>query len=501
MERMLRAALAATLSILLVAGASLALTQAGPDDLATLQAAPWTLSELDGQSVPAEAGVTASFGADGSLTGFAGCNKYTGDYTVDGAILTVSPLASTRKACEPDVMDVENLFLDLMQAAAAWSLDGATLTVTTSDGAAIVFGGEDTGEPAPFTGTEWALTSITGEPVDAGMGVTAVFAEDFTVAGFAGCNQYSGGYAIDQGSIAIGPLAATRKACEQDVMDVENAFLNGMEQVSTLSIAGDTMTLGADDGSVELVFSAGGGASLAGTLEGVEWTLTDLDGTPAVAEDGMTVTFGQDSKIFGFGGCNDLFGGYSVDGSALVVEGLAATRKFCDPELMDREAAYMLALSDATEWQIDGESLTLATSDGGSLLFGSGGGTVSPTPGPVETMAPPADVSLVGPTWQLSELEGQEIPAAIISVTLSFAADGTLTGNGGCNDLTGEYSVDGDSITLSGIEGGTKVCDDGSSGVEQGLLQILPFVDTFSIVDGDLHLDSSVGFGTVWTAK
>lgn len=267
MERLLRAALAATMSILLVAGGTLAVTQAGPDDLATLQAAPWTLSELDGQSVDASAGITAAFGADGSLTGSGGCNTYFGDYTTDGAILTVSPLAATRKACEQAVMDAENLFLKLLEGAATWSLDGAVLTVTATDGGVLVFG-DDAGETAAFTGTEWTLQSITGEDTSS-FGVTAVFAEDFSVSGFSGCNQYSGGYAVDGDSIAIGPLAATRKLCEDDANTVETAFLNAMEAVDVMSISGQTLTLIADDLSVELVFSAGGGSggdvSLTGT--------------------------------------------------------------------------------------------------------------------------------------------------------------------------------------------------------------------------------------------
>ena len=49
----------------------------------------------------------------------------------------MSPLAATRKACEPDVMDTENLYLNLLQSAATWSLDGATLTITATDGGVL----------------------------------------------------------------------------------------------------------------------------------------------------------------------------------------------------------------------------------------------------------------------------------------------------------------------------------------------------------------------------
>ncbi len=506
MERLLRAALAATMSILLVAGGTLALTQAGTDDLATLQAAPWTLSELDGQSIDASAGITATFGADGSLTGSAGCNDYFGDYSTDGALLTVSQLAATRKACEQDVMDTEGLFLTLLETAATWSLDGSTLTVTSSDGGALVFGGGGSGEPTPFAGTEWTLQSMNFLDVT-GSGITAVFSEEFTVAGFAGCNQYNGGYSIDQDAIVIGPLLATRKACEADATTIENEYLLTMELVDTLAISGQTLTLATDDGSGELTFSAGGG-SVGGdaSLTGTAWSLVDLDGEPAIASDGMTVTFGDDGTIDGFGGCNQVFGDFSVDGSTMAVAGLAATRKFCDTDLMDREALFIAILTDASEFAIAGDELTIVASDGAELIFSAGGAgpvtTPAPqvTPEPVETPAV-VDGDLVGPTWALSSLMGQPMPTAIIRVTIVFASDGTLSGFGGCNDYTGSYTVDGGSISIADITPSSETCDETSKGIQDGLLQVMPFIDTWSIVDGELNLDSSFGIESTWTAQ
>jgi len=513
MERLLRAALAATMSILLVAGGSLAVTQAGPDDLVTLQAAPWTLSELDGQSVDASAGITAVFGADESLTGSAGCNAFTGDYTTEGATLTVTPLAATRKACEPDVMDNENLYLDLLQNAATWSLDGATLTITSADSGVLVFGGEGSAEPAPFQGTEWTLQSITGQDV-ASVGATAVFADDFTVSGFGGCNQYNGPWSLDQDTIAIGPLAATRKACAQDVMDTENAFLNAMESVDAMAITGQTLTLSASDQSAVLVFSATGGSTTGGdvTLTGTAWLVTDIDGDPAIATDNASVTFGTDGTITGFGGCNQLFGDYAADGSTLTVTGLAATRKFCDADLMDREGSLITTLQGAASFEISGSDLTVTASDGTTvgLTAGVAGPIPSepppPTPEPVVTPEPVASPvastgELVGPTWVLTELMGQPMPGAVVHVTITFDQDGTITGNGGCTDYTGTYTVDGAKITIAGITPATGSCDDTSKSIQDGLLQVLPFMDGWSIVDGDLHLDSSFGINTVWAAS
>lgn len=512
MERLLRAALAATMSTLLVAGTSLALTQAGPDDLATLQAAPWTLSELDGESIDPSAGITAAFSADGSLSGFAGCNTYNSDYTTDGAILTVGPIASTRIACDDAITLNENIFLDLLQNAGTWSLDGTVLTITATDGGTLVFG-DDTSEPAAFAGTDWLLTSISGQDVPAGVAADAIFAEDFTVSGNAGCNDYSGDYSVDGESIVIGPLAATRKACEPDVMDVENAFLNGLEQVSTMAISGRTLTLSSADGSVQLVLTAAGGSSAAVPFAGTQWSVVDIDGEPAVAADGMTVTFGEDGTIDGFGGCNTMFGDYTIEGDALTVTGLAATRKFCDPDLMDREGLLIAILNDAQTATVDGDELTITASDGAELIFQAGGGTVvEPTPEPtvpVETAAPTAEpttgpvdaTGIVGPTWILTSLMDQPMPVGIIDVTISFNADGTVTGNGSCTPFSGTYTLDGTSLSMADVAADGECTDATKGGIQDGILQVLPFIDTAEVIDGTLHLDSSFGISSEWTVQ
>ena len=51
------------------------------------------------RSVATDTKLTATFGADGSLTGSTGCNSFHGSYTLDGTAIEVGPLAATKKAC------------------------------------------------------------------------------------------------------------------------------------------------------------------------------------------------------------------------------------------------------------------------------------------------------------------------------------------------------------------------------------------------------------------
>ena len=82
--------------------------------------------------------VTISFGADGTVSGSAGCNDYQGTWSVSGAWnefeegvpdpedgqgLTLSDLSWTERACEdPDIMQQESEILDLLQDAGRWVL-------------------------------------------------------------------------------------------------------------------------------------------------------------------------------------------------------------------------------------------------------------------------------------------------------------------------------------------------------------------------------------------
>ncbi|WAL62021.1 META domain-containing protein [Thermocoleostomius sinensis] len=66
--------------------------------------------------------LTADF-ADGRVTGSGGCNRFMGGYELDGDRLTISPLASTFKACEEPIMSQEIRYLNALQGAQRYELD------------------------------------------------------------------------------------------------------------------------------------------------------------------------------------------------------------------------------------------------------------------------------------------------------------------------------------------------------------------------------------------
>ncbi len=80
--------------------------------------------------------VTATFAADGSVTGSAGCNLYNASYTLDGTALTVSTPLATRRFCDkPDgVMEQEAAFLAALSKSVRVEPDSHGLTLRGANG-------------------------------------------------------------------------------------------------------------------------------------------------------------------------------------------------------------------------------------------------------------------------------------------------------------------------------------------------------------------------------
>jgi heat shock protein HslJ/uncharacterized membrane protein len=114
-----------------------------------------------------------------------------------------------------------------------------------------------------LVGPTWRLVAF-GEaargapPVNEDVEITVAFdAEEKRVAGSAGCNRYFGSYeASDDGRLVLSQMGATKRACVPSVMEREQAYLGGLDNVSDWERAGDRLTLLDSDGEHLLHFTA-----------------------------------------------------------------------------------------------------------------------------------------------------------------------------------------------------------------------------------------------------
>jgi uncharacterized lipoprotein YbaY/heat shock protein HslJ len=108
--------------------------------MSMLEGVTWQLTEyLDQAGVATTPATPATLTfAEGRIGGNAGCNSFSGDYTVDGQQLTVGQVASTMMACAEPAMDQEQaLFANLGQVVAYEVVEGQ-LRLLNEDGAPLL---------------------------------------------------------------------------------------------------------------------------------------------------------------------------------------------------------------------------------------------------------------------------------------------------------------------------------------------------------------------------
>ena len=95
----------------------------------------------------------------------------------------------------------------------------------------------------------------------------------------------------------------------------------------------------------------------------------------------------------------------------------------------------------------------------------------------------PASESIVG-TWKLTDDGPADSTASAVAdaeASLTFNSDGTVTGNGGCNGLGGDYEVKDDQITFGPIMSTLMACDDPRMAQEGTVSQVLTESASYTI--------------------
>ena len=82
---------------------------------------------------------------------------------------------------------------------------------------------------AQLAGSEWRPTELDGIDVPSGSEIFVRFGGKNKIEGHGGCNRFLGAYKLAGSNIAIGPLATTRMACPEPIMEREARFLRALE--------------------------------------------------------------------------------------------------------------------------------------------------------------------------------------------------------------------------------------------------------------------------------
>ena len=97
----------------------------------------WTLKsyvDSDSTSFPVPTGITITAVFSGTdISGSAGCNTYSGSYTVSGSSITFGTMAVTGRLCADDVNAAEAAYLDALTHMGTFTATTAKLKLGSSD--------------------------------------------------------------------------------------------------------------------------------------------------------------------------------------------------------------------------------------------------------------------------------------------------------------------------------------------------------------------------------
>jgi heat shock protein HslJ len=204
---------------------------------------------------------------------------------------------------------------------------------------------------------------------------------------------------------------------------------------------------------------------LADALPGRTFLSTEVEGFTLVEGTRIELTF-DDGDLAARAGCNHLAGAWALDGDVLVVDGLAQTDMACEPSsLMDQDTWLAAVLTSRPSLALDGDTLTVSA-EGATVRL-------------VDREIADPDRPLEGTTWTIDTLVSGDtgvassVPAGVRTPTL-LLADGRVQVDTGCNRGGGDYTVDGDTVTLGPIATTRMACvDEGAAATERHILAVL----------------------------
>jgi len=101
-------------------------------------------------------------------------------------------------------------------------------------------------------GPKWLLVAVNGVPVISSADEKRAFLMlDTTgkvITGYAGCNNFSGGYELDGALVKFGLLASTRMFCTEPQMSMETGFFKALEETRGWKIKDRSLLLLDDNG-------------------------------------------------------------------------------------------------------------------------------------------------------------------------------------------------------------------------------------------------------------
>jgi heat shock protein HslJ len=195
-----------------------------------------------------------------------------------------------------------------------------------------------------------------------------------------------------------------------------------------------------------------------------------------------TADFQANWKLSGTGGCNQYNAEYTTTASnGITITQPITTLMACAAPVMQQETQYLALLQQATKYEISGDQLTLFDKTGTKLLI----------------YKKQVSIPITG-TWNLFSYNNGKgaIESTMIGskTTAVFGSDWKLSGTGGCNQYSAEYTTTASNgITITKPISTMMACENNLMQQETQYLSLLPTAAKYEISGDQLTLFNSGG--------
>ena len=210
----------------------------------------WELTVLNGRRMDDSNAYLNFDAAKKKISGNAGCNSFFGSYSVRSNSIKFSKIGTTKMFCtKPGVMKDENEFIRALSAATRYAVTRKTLSIYEGRKKILEFKEQPIKLSLATTilaEKKWFLDGVKEREPDASKDVPfIVFDEDKgSAGGNTGCNVFGGSYSVKEYSLSITEVISTMRACiEDDRMDTERNFLDGLSRTTRFELKDDQLLL------------------------------------------------------------------------------------------------------------------------------------------------------------------------------------------------------------------------------------------------------------------
>jgi heat shock protein HslJ len=199
----------------------------------------------------------------------------------------------------------------------------------------------------------------------------------------------------------------------------------------------------------------------------------------------IRLSFGEEGRRIAVNaGCNHMGGEADVENARLMVGDMAMTAMGCDGGRSEQDDWLAKFLISTPTIRLSGAELVLANNTTEIRLLD-------------RTVADP-DRPLTGTRWLVESIIDRDTASSIPQgavAHLLLNADGTFTGNTGCNQMGGSAPVNAPTIRFAGVFTTKMACEEGRMQLEQAVLGVLRDDVSYEIEADLLRLRHASGKG------